>query len=383
MLWSELLFTALCLLTLERLVAYRSGSTRALWMAVTAAALAALTRYAGVALILTGVLYLLSTPRRSWAQRLRPSLLFALAASLPLLLWMLRNLRIGEGLTGPRYPAMLNLRQVLEFMGKPLPRLYLPEAWSTWLPDTLWLLVFGLVWSVLFHLACRRRRAQNDPRHESAFILLLFVGVSFALLAAAISRSAMDRPNVRLLAPIVLPSLLGLALIISARKREGGRPLRPTIGLIVLGLLAVAGAVQLPAAYEHFRTRGAGYALPRFQSSGLAREIRLREMPGPLMSNLPDGVFYLCGRRALWPPREKAYQSHNLEIQTQELRRFERLVKTPNPSRGLFLAWFEESPPFLLELSTLRSIYQVMTPLAETEDGILLFVPVFEGSAVD
>jgi hypothetical protein len=383
MLWSELLFTALCLLSLERLVAWQETDDRRAWgLAVMAAALAALTRYAGVALLLGGALYLLSAPGRAWRIRLRRALFFALPASLPLLLWMLRNLDLGLGPTGPRYPAMLRARQVLDFLGDPLPRLYLPEAWSGGLPGSVWLIGFVLAWALLLGWHWRARRP-GAVGHESGVAVLLFVGAFVALLAVAVASNGMDRPNFRLLAPVVLPSLLGVALLGTGEGSPRSDRMCRRVALSLLVLVALFGAIRLPVEFHEFRTQGAGYALPRYQDSPLAREIRARDLRGELMSNVPPEVYYLCGIRSWWPPREKAYQSHNLEIQTEELRDFERRVKSTGGGRGLYLAWFNESPPFLFELATLRSIYQVMTPVAEVEDGILLFVPSFEGSAVD
>jgi len=405
-LWSELLFSALCLLTIERLSTFRhSGRVSAFWLAATAAALATLTRYVGVALISSGAIYLLVGRRETGRTRLLKSLLFGVAASLPSALWVLRNLRLGEGPTGPRHPAMLDWGQILHFLGRPLPRLFLGESWSGWLPDVAWLGVFMVLWAGLFAWSLSRRRSStHEPCHgnastgtphvaasvedphgraaDEAFFLLLFCGIFFLLLALAISRSAMDRPNERLLAPTVLPALLALGLVTSSRRDQ--RRLRPAFAAVLSGLAVavVAGLVHLPVHLHDFRTRDAVYALPRWQASPLAARLRQGTYQGRMLTNRPDAVFYLCGFRAPRSPREKGYQSHDLSIQYQELKEFERRVKMRGPRGGLFLAWFYDNPPFLLELSTLKHFYQVMQPVERLADGEILFIPYFEGTVL-
>jgi len=386
-LWSELLFSALSLLALERLVASRHrDSSRAFWIAVAASAAAALTRYIGVALILTGFVYLLVTWPGSRAVRLRRALLFTVIAAIPLGLWALRNLQLGEGLTGPRHPALLDTGQILSFLGHPLPRLFLGESPSSLLPDAAWLALFVLLWSAMFVWSRRWRRharsATDAQARDDAFILLLFIGIFFGTLAVAVSRSAMDRPNLRLLAPMVWPTLMVPALIASSFEEGRRHRIGRCCTVAALVLIALAGALQFPGHLRDFRRHDAVYALPRWRHSALAARIRETHLEERLLSNRPDTLFYLCGIRVPWTPREKAYNSHDLSIQYRELKRFERRVKAQGPGSGLYIAWFDENPHFLLELSTLRNFYQVMEVAERLDDGLILFVPYFEGTVL-
>ena len=103
---SEPIFHLLALLALMSLG--RFLRRRAVWpdlaLAAALAALAAVVRYQGVALIGTGVLLLLlpaGAPRAA-AARLRQAAAFGAAASLPLAAALARNLAVSGTLTGPR-----------------------------------------------------------------------------------------------------------------------------------------------------------------------------------------------------------------------------------------------------------------------------------------
>lgn len=395
MLWSELPYTALVLFTLERLVRWERTPSESMGVAAAlGAALAVMTRYAGLGLVFSGVVFLLASRRYGRRRALARAAFFGSLGVLPLALWVLRNLLQGQGPLGPRAPAMLSLRQVLDYLGTPLPGLYLPESWGTALPAVIWLLLFVLVWIALFTWAgSRRGSSSKSTATDSAYLLLLFVGVSVCLLAAAIGRTAMDRPNLRLLAPTVWPTLLAVAALgagatVPAKRGESApAPTRretwirwTTAGALVL--VALLGAIQLPSQRAWFHEAGAGLALPHWQQSALARRIGQLDRNMPLITNRPDAVFYLCGIRAHWAPREKSHGSHDYEIQTRELRRFERLVRSQGPRSGALLAWFDRTQSFLLELDTLRTIYQVQMQSERLADGELIFVPYFEGSAV-
>ena len=88
----------------------RRGGTPALALSAVFAALAALTRYMGVALIISGVLILLARRNVPVRQRLKHALAFGAISSLPLAGVMVRNqlvsgalfgIRTGSGGTGP------------------------------------------------------------------------------------------------------------------------------------------------------------------------------------------------------------------------------------------------------------------------------------------
>ena len=98
------LFTLLALMPLESFLNRRSGAP-ALVLSAVFAALAALTRYIGVTLIISAVLMLLSRRNVSVRQRLKHALAFGAISSLPLAVAMARNQLASGTLFGVRTEA--------------------------------------------------------------------------------------------------------------------------------------------------------------------------------------------------------------------------------------------------------------------------------------
>jgi 4-amino-4-deoxy-L-arabinose transferase-like glycosyltransferase len=87
--WSDALFLLLSLAGLLFLARHLVSSRMGLLVSSAAlAALAFLTRYAGVALILAGLVSLLVLDRRSFPARLAKCLVFAAVSALPMALWL-------------------------------------------------------------------------------------------------------------------------------------------------------------------------------------------------------------------------------------------------------------------------------------------------------
>ena len=162
MAWSEPLFLLLTLVFLTQIGSYvREGGTTALLLASIAAALACLTRYIGVAVILSGIVSILMLRRDDKKLRVRSLLTFVLISVLPLAGWLARNHAVSGTLFGPRVPSGRSLVQNLGAASTIVAGWY-AHGRATWLLMALLVLV-GVV-GVLAHLAERRRAAAGSGR---------------------------------------------------------------------------------------------------------------------------------------------------------------------------------------------------------------------------
>src|SRR5438093_13383837 len=90
---SEPMFIFLVLLGFSFLALYLEGSTR--WMVYVCAltiGLSSLTRYVGIAFLLTGPVAIFCLGDRDWKKRLADASSFVIVASFPLVIWICRNL---------------------------------------------------------------------------------------------------------------------------------------------------------------------------------------------------------------------------------------------------------------------------------------------------
>lgn len=103
MAWSEPLFIFLSLLFFIYLEKYtRKEKFATLLIAAILAALATITRYVGVVLIVTGVVCIFANSRSRFKEKILPILLFSFISSIPLAAWLVRNRIISGTFTGPR-----------------------------------------------------------------------------------------------------------------------------------------------------------------------------------------------------------------------------------------------------------------------------------------
>ena len=135
---TEALFILFALLALMRLESFlnRDGGWPALLLSAIFAALAAVTRYMGLALILTGVIMLLAHRRPPALARLKHAVAWGACACAPLALVLVRNQAVSGTLAGSRHnasgqPLLDSLAQAVEVFR--LGILPAAPAWSGYL----------------------------------------------------------------------------------------------------------------------------------------------------------------------------------------------------------------------------------------------------------
>lgn len=127
MVLSEPLFIILLLLFLYYLDKFRSKQDyTSLFLLSLWASLACLTRYTGVILILTGMIFILIQQKSNLKEKLLQSLLFILITVLPIGSWIIRNYFISGTPLGQRAESSYSLSQNLKFYYDTLFPWYLP-----------------------------------------------------------------------------------------------------------------------------------------------------------------------------------------------------------------------------------------------------------------
>ena len=320
---SEPLFIFFVLLGLILVAAHLEHPTLPrLLGASAAAALAFLSRYPGVVLVVAGAIGLLLFDRRAWQRRVRDTGIFTGLSALPMIVWM------GRNWLSARQP--IGSFRVLE--AHPVTpvqlRLGLSTVWG-WIspspapgsgPTSLVGHVPGLRWVVLAGglaggaVATRRwrdwraRNQETEPllappllRLLATFILLYlaFVVVSISLFDATIPL------DVRLLSP-VFATVVVFAVGSGFRLAAAFRGSAVARGAMALGCLILAGAYGSAAArwIRRAHANGLGYADKGWQQSDVLRDVRALP-PGVLIyTNGDDVVTLVTDRLTLELPRK-------------------------------------------------------------------------------
>ena len=313
---SESTFILFVTLALTQVAGHLSGGGRAalIW-AATFSALAGLTRYVGIAVVLTVVPLLLAAPAapREKAQRIT---VYTLIAAAPLGLWMLRNFLTDESLTGERGTAFYSL----DFILNEALRIAVGDWW-----------LFGLTAPALLALvmaAGHALRHQSERKRDSPVVanvawgpLQVLGGFALAyltlLVAAMTAGGVQDGLEWRYLAPAYVPLLLTASLLMDgALQYARQRGLRGVVPRRRWGVPAIGGgfaavlmlALSLQAAWLvalHGRAillwnagEQQGFVEPRWETSESLRYVRETAPAGTTLSNAYGVLRLYAYRRA-------------------------------------------------------------------------------------
>jgi hypothetical protein len=370
--WSEPLFlvlSLLCLLDLER--SARGGSRALLARAAAWAAVAILTRYAGLALLGPG-LWISATRRgRTVRDRVTDGVVFGGIALLPLVGWMERNRLVSGTLLGgaatssysPLQAGYLALEVLSHWLVPPVG----PSPWRAGLAAIA--LAAG-AWAVA---RAWRAEAREPAGHAPRWPLapaVVWVATYSVMVIGWTSSAAVEQVNERYLVPLFLP-LVGLAfrsLVALCGPRPGARWSRGAALALCLVWLAYPAARTARHMVLYLRDGAGGYSAPAWRASALAAALRGRPDLQPLYSNGPDAASFLAGIDVKLSPRKHAYNSPEaITGDVEELRHALRAVR----SGEAHLAWFTTlDRPFLYSVGELDSIFDVREQRALADGAI-------------
>ena len=365
---TEPLFVLFPLLALIQLASFLNRKTTAsLWWAAVFTALAALTRYPGVALIAAGVLILwpLARPKHT--------LVFGAISSLPLLAVLARNWAASGSLTqaaGDRYPSGQSLSAGL---GQAI------EVFRTWVvppnaPDGLGYLLGLAVAAVVLTGVVVVLRA--DPEAAPVYVrlgpALPFGGFALTYLVfmvAVVPFTVMQGVDSRYLLPIYVPLLLTAVFLLDQflSIEAAGRMVAIRYGLASLVLLATLAHIGFSARKNLILTAQAwrtGYEQDWTLTHNIARW-QHSETLNYLRDNHIEGTIYTNYRALAWLADRAAPGKY---------RNLSRRLRWPEIAAGVHIVWFDRGSQrsYLGYDDTDLRILPGVETVAELADGLVL-----------
>ena len=363
------------LILLDRWVEERKSGL--IVLASTLAALSCLTRYVGVANILAGALVIVWSVKRR-PEKAKSAGLFVTVATIPLLLWLARNILVGGSLTGDRppspYPLVLNLQLAADCIAL----WFVPGAVH---PSARVTLVVAAAIGCVFALV----RMARHPAFPSSSRVVLLGSVILAhlfVLIAATTLFASDHINTRFVMPLYVPLVIVIALTMSwlVQRSHSSRP-------FVFAVLAIWMFVQAFTATRSILTREqngvGGFATRDWHESKVMEFVQ--KHPNSLStnaySNADFAVFYRTGRLVnLLPDRVNPRWSEDYPREALADRPTIDDVRAlvDDPDRSVTLIWFDAATQnqgyeaiYLFnqyELEDIVALFRTV-PKYEAEDG--------------
>jgi len=268
---------------------------------------------------------------------------YAVPAVAPSALWIARNLSLSDDPLGPRFPSDLGLPANLAGALRTIFKFVTSIPSAPLLPSAVLTLVAGVVAVVV--LVRVTRPAGPSPQYlerlRSAFcswagLLATFVAGFTALMVVSRSVVGFDDLDIRLLAPLLVPtSVLFLRYVeIVLLERESARA--QTAGKVVLGVWLVPQVVMALALVGPANSIIADFGYNADRAVAASHSPALEAMPDgciPYSNNAGD--LYRSGFQAELSPRTVEYKS------SQRTRQLEDLTERVEDGELACLVWVE------------------------------------------
>jgi len=298
--WSEPLFVCFCLFFLCLMHRYVDDPRPGVLLAsAEAASLAMLTRYAGVALVATGVIAIGMFGPKPLLRKLRQMAVFTAVSCTPLIVWLIRNSIVGGTSTDRTFCwHPVTVAQVLNGF-RTIAAWLLPRESPGLLQDALVITLIVIVALTVPILTGRRRREVLDAmgaRWKGPCLFAIFAAAYAAFILVSISIYDANTPlDSRILSPLFMAGA-GLAVCLAGLLWD----VRRSAGIIVAVLIAVIALWNvLPWCgwIAERRMDGCGYTASGWASSPLTSYLRSVPADSPIYTNAPGVVFFQLGGR--------------------------------------------------------------------------------------
>jgi 4-amino-4-deoxy-L-arabinose transferase-like glycosyltransferase len=377
--WTEPLFVLFVLLSVFVMQQFlRSGKPLSLlFLSAIFAALASLTRYIGVTVILTGLVALLLFNRNiSTMTKLFRATLFAFISTLPLTAWVIRNYAVASTLAGERGLSPYTLMQELYFTLNTVSKWFLPPIILAILRILLIVLLFVLgiaIFPVLSRWNQDRWASINSLR---IMPLVYFILLYTSGLIASATRIAFDPINHRLLAPIYVPFMLLVLFTIDNIAQSFSRMHFSKQALNAFLLIGFGLWLGYPFLYSgnlvinSIRNGAGGYSSKAWMNSELISYLRQHPLRGSVYSNAPHAIYILTGMSAR-PSPSKHSRDSSLISPADDFQQLKRSVTSGNDT---YVVWFENEPLLsFYHIQELRSVFDLES-VVKTSDGAIYLI---------
>ncbi|MBX3460867.1 MAG: hypothetical protein KF696_13040 [Planctomycetes bacterium] len=362
MVYSEPLFLVLELAWLYMLWrACRSSGYRDVIIAGALAAALVLTRYAGAAFVLGGVVALCLSRRPSRVWR---AAAYAGVAVLPVALWLLRNsLAGGSAVERPIEPLPFDADWLINVWR--LATLWLlPAEASRWVRHLLLaLLAMGGIAGLL--VLWPRRLSVPGARRCLGFcgLCVLAAGCYIAFLAAATFASPREPTlDLRMLAPAQLPLMLALARAMAGLAGKG-------YALAVWGaalLLVGTGAWRAANFAQDANERGSEFTSVAWRESALLEAARGLPQGAVLASNQAEAVYWHLGQPCQPLPTAAEQGRDQSRLDPERVAK----LRQAHEGRECFVLLFDQTWPWHAPAEVNERDLR-LTPVARYSDGTL------------
>ena len=306
---SEPLYIACTLLGLFLIAAHiRNQERQRLILAAFVAALAFLTRYIGLSVIITGVIAILFWQQGSLKRKFSATFLYGAIAVFPNMIWYVRNYILTGSFTNRVLVFHPIAKEKAVEAGVSIASWLLPVSVPLHLRA---LLMAAIVFATLMGIAILwRSKGRRVPASSLGwkFLAILFLYAliySLMLLLSLTFFDASTRLSNRILSPLYTIGMILVVIILSYFLDRWMGASRGKKYLVATVLFAAVSAVYLARSLQltnQFRLHGDGYTGEFWRNSSVISKIQQMDSEMVLYSNEAFALYYITGNLAYWVP---------------------------------------------------------------------------------
>ncbi len=364
---SEPLFILLVLLFLHYFERYQSKrDITSLIIFSVSAALACLTRYTGIIIILTGVISIFLWVINPKKEKLLHLLIFVVIAVLPISIWIVRNYFLSGTLVGQRAVSSFTLFENLKYFFNTILPWYLP---ANIIGSYLFIILLIILIWILFRLY--RIKALSKVGINIIGPSLLFVLFYSGILIISSTTTAYDHISDRLLSPIYVPTVF-IIFFITDKILSWLKTHYHVKLVMILSVVGIILLLRYPLSNtlfiidEYIERSGCEYSSKSWRGSATIQYLIRQKKLGKeytFYSNAPEAVYILANIDARWSPAKTMYNSPlRLNVNSNQMNVWQHEEK-------VCLVWFDKiNREFLLTIDELQK-NRYMFEIAQLEDG--------------
>ncbi len=309
MLWSETVFILLLLIFIVTLRRYfQNHQTSALLIAAGIAALATVTRYAGITMIATGTLLLLLDKQPGIKKKMTGLIVFISVSPLLFIINLARNYYISGTLMGHREKAIRSLATNIHDAG---------AVFCDWLPfvhghNNLASAVFVIV-TLGFIMLWFWQFTQLEQQSSFELIATTFFLVYMFFIIASASLSRFEELNSRLLSPLFIPFVWINIALISTLIKKTRKSMTKFFSMATATIFFIAFQYQQLRAdletWDGVKDAGVpGYTEDEWKLSPTVKYVQqnlfLLADSITIYSNANDAIYFFTGKHAMSLPHK-------------------------------------------------------------------------------
>ena len=363
-------FFILCIILYLRYfdVYTEKGSIKPLILFSIAAALACLTRYVGVIIILSGSISILIRSSKSLKERIRHLVIFDIITIIPIGIWVLRNLIVSGTFAGQRAGSSYTFSKNISLLSNTVLNWFFQIEINGL---QLLILIILIAAGILTATALIYLKKKEELKLFQTSPIILFIILYMVIIVVSSTTTAYDKIADRLLSPIFIPLIIMTFILLEFIQKWMSKYSNRSLisGLFLLGIIMWMKYPLMNSFYnikDYVGQSGWEYSSKEWKDnpviSYLNKEKDL-ESGYLFYSNVPEAVYILANKAAKWSPARTYYNSPQLVKSDSR----HRIMKDSKDK--VCLIWFNNSNrSFLFTINELRETIN-MVKIAQLPNG--------------